>query len=53
MSSGGLGGDALLANAGDLLQGGVSRGAAGERGKRHQEVEHHIDQEIMAQTNQH
>merc|ERR1719341_2114754 len=49
----GLGGDALLADAGHLLQDGVSRGPTRRCGQRHQEVEHNVCQEPVTNTNQH
>ena len=53
MGADGLGGDALLADAGHLLQhlvcGGVARGG----GQGHQEVKHNVHQEPVTHDNQH
>ena len=53
MGADGLGGNAFLADAGHLLQDGVSGGAARGRGQGHQEVKHNIDQEPVTNNNQH
>lgn len=49
----GLGGDALLADAGHLLQDGVSGGLTRRCGQSHEEVEHNVCQEPVTHTNQH
>ena len=53
MSADGLGGDALFADAGDLLQDLVSGGPARRGGQGHQEVKHNVHQEIVTHTYQH
>ncbi len=51
MGADGLGGDALLADAGHLLQDLVCGGAARGGGQGHQEVKHNVHQEPVTQTN--